>query len=77
MDELYKEQQEVLINAGLDPNGKSSEVFTFDIIKNMIKLDSVCRESMRLRNEFYELTHTNVGKNKVVLSNGTIIPPGS
>ncbi|KAI7850426.1 cytochrome P450 [Circinella umbellata] len=76
IEELYKEQQEVLTNAGLDPNGKSSEVFTFDIIKSMVKLDSVCRESMRLRNEFYELTHTNVGKNKIVLSNGTIIPPG-
>ncbi|KAI9268108.1 cytochrome P450 [Phascolomyces articulosus] len=75
VEELFKEQQEVLTKAGLDPNGKSSEVFTFDIIKNMVKLDSVCRESMRLRNEFLELAHTNVGKNRVVLSNGTIIQP--
>ncbi|KAI9490233.1 cytochrome P450, partial [Zychaea mexicana] len=76
IDELLKEQQETIENAGLDPNGKSNEVFTYDTIKDMVKLDSVCRETMRLRNRFYDLLHTNISEKKVVLSNGTIIPPG-
>ncbi|KAI9495643.1 cytochrome P450 [Zychaea mexicana] len=75
INELLEEQQETIEHAGLDPNGKSNEVFTFDTIKGMVKLDSFCREALRLRSEFYELAHTNISKQNVVLSNGTIIPP--
>ncbi|KAI8144566.1 cytochrome P450 [Fennellomyces sp. T-0311] len=75
MQELLEEQKEVLQQYGVDPNGEAKDVFTFDIIKDMPKLDSIIRESLRLRNEFYELTHTNVTSKKIVLSNGTVIPP--
>ncbi|KAI7851355.1 cytochrome P450 [Circinella umbellata] len=76
IDELLEEQDQVLRKAGLDPNqGNSVDLFTFEIIKNMPKLDSVCRESLRLRSQFYELAHTNITKRNVVLSNGTVIPP--
>ncbi|KAI9246698.1 cytochrome P450, partial [Phascolomyces articulosus] len=74
-EELLKEQQQVLQESGLDPNGKSVDVFTCDVLKKMLKLDSVVRESLRLRNQFYELPHTNIRNHNVVLSNGTIIPP--
>ncbi|KAI9249141.1 cytochrome P450 [Phascolomyces articulosus] len=76
IDELLQEQEQVLRKAGYDPkSGKNScEVFTFDIIKNMPRLDSVCRESLRLRSQFFELAHTNIRDHKVTLSNGVIIP---
>lgn len=75
--ELLEEQDRVLREAGLDPNqGTSVALFTFEIIKNMPKLDSVCRESLRLRSQFYELAHTNIRNHNVVLSNGTVVPPG-
>ncbi|KAG2219510.1 hypothetical protein INT45_002827, partial [Circinella minor] len=56
-------------------NNLTSEVFTADTIKKMVKLDSVCRETFRLRSQFYELSHTNVSDHNIVLSNGTVIPP--
>ncbi|KAI9268107.1 cytochrome P450, partial [Phascolomyces articulosus] len=76
MEELLEEQNEVLKQHGIHPSGAAKDVFTFEIVKGLPKLDSIVRESMRLRNEFYELPHSNVGNNKVVLSNGTIIQPG-
>ncbi|KAI9495644.1 cytochrome P450 [Zychaea mexicana] len=76
MDELLEEQKEVLQRNGIDPEGAAKDVFTFEIVKDLPKLDSIVRESMRLRNEFYELPHSNVGNKKVVLSNGTVIRPG-
>ena len=76
-DELLEEQQQVLQENGLDPHGASEDVFTCDVIKKMPKLDSVTRESLRLRNQFYELPHTNIGNRNVVLSNGMSIPPGA
>ena len=75
MDDLLEEQAKVLEHHGVDPNGAAQDVFTFDIIKEMPKLDSIIRESLRLRNEFYEHTHTNITSGKIVLSNGTVIPP--
>ncbi|KAG2219260.1 hypothetical protein INT45_000036, partial [Circinella minor] len=76
IEELLEEQKEVLKNNGINPNGTARDVFTFEIVKSLPKLDSIVRESLRLRNEFYELPHSNIGKKKVVLSNGTVIPPG-
>ena len=77
IEELLEEQKEILENNGINPNGAARDVFTFEIVKGLPKLDSIVRESMRLRNEFYELPHSNVGKDKIVLSNGTVIPPGN
>ncbi|KAG2219502.1 hypothetical protein INT45_002819 [Circinella minor] len=74
-DDLLKEQQQVLAENGLDPQGPSEDVFTCDVLKKMPKLDSVVRESLRLRNQFYELPHTNIRNRNVVLSNGVSIPP--
>ncbi|KAI8147964.1 cytochrome P450 [Fennellomyces sp. T-0311] len=75
MEELLEEQNEVLERHGLQAT-EGSDAFTFDIIKEFSKLDSVCREAMRLKNQYYELPHCNVGNNSIVLSNGTVIPPG-
>ncbi|KAI9312898.1 cytochrome P450 [Dichotomocladium elegans] len=60
--ELYKE--------------KGAQLFTAEIIKEFAKLDSVCREAMRLRNEYLGLTHNYTGKKRLVLSNGAVINPG-
>ncbi|KAI9245893.1 cytochrome P450 [Phascolomyces articulosus] len=43
--------------------------------KRMVKLDSFIRETLRQMDDFAH-PHTNVTKNNVVLSNGTIIRPG-
>ena len=77
IEELLEEQKEVLEKNGINPNGAAKDVFTFEIVKGLPKLDSIVRESLRLRNEFYELPHSNVGNNKIVLSNGTVIQPGN
>ena len=76
MEELLEEQNEVLERHGLQAT-EGSDAFTFDIIKEFVKLDSVCREAMRLKNQYYELPHCNIGNNSIVLSNGTVIPPGN
>ncbi|KAI9490971.1 cytochrome P450 [Zychaea mexicana] len=75
MDELLEEQNEVLRRHGVEA-GKGSEAFSFDIIKEFVKLDSVCREALRLKNQYYELSHTNISGKNIVLSNGVVIPPG-
>ena len=76
MEELLQEQNEVLRCHGVEA-GKGSEAFSFNIIKEFVKLDSVCREALRLKNQYFELSHTNVSGKNVVLSNGVIIPPGN
>ncbi|KAI9250550.1 cytochrome P450 [Phascolomyces articulosus] len=83
LNELLEEQNDVLrqeVFTTIDPDkqqngGNPSHVFTADRIKKMTKLDSVCREALRLRSQFYELAHTNVTNQNIVLSNGTVIPP--
>ncbi|KAI8144574.1 cytochrome P450 [Fennellomyces sp. T-0311] len=76
MDEIFQEQEEVLQHLGIDSKGNIEDIFTFQATKQMVKLDSVCRESLRLINRYYDLAHTYIGKNKVALSNGTVIEPG-
>ena len=76
IQDLLEEQTEVLERHGVDPNREAKDVFSFEIIKDMPKLDSIVRESLRLRNEFYELPHSNITSEKVILSNGTVIPSG-
>ncbi|KAG2223854.1 hypothetical protein INT45_012727, partial [Circinella minor] len=74
MEELLEEQNEVLRRHGVEA-GKGSEAFSFNIIKEFVKLDSVCREALRLKNQYFELPHTNISGKNVVLSNGVVIPP--
>ena len=76
MKELLQEQNEVLHRHGVEA-GKGSEAFSFNIIKEFVKLDSVCREALRLKNQYLELPHANVSGKNVVLSNGVVIPPGN
>lgn len=45
-------------------------------IKSMAKLDSLCRETMRLKNIYLSLPHRNVGKEPITLSNGSVVKPG-
>ncbi|KAL0093332.1 hypothetical protein F4703DRAFT_1828880 [Phycomyces blakesleeanus] len=75
VDELVIEQQEVLEQEGLDANC-GSEVFTRDILKKFVKLDSVCRETFRMKNQYISLPHEYDGKVPLTLSNGAVINPG-
>ncbi|KAG2224161.1 hypothetical protein INT45_000176 [Circinella minor] len=76
MDELIKEQKEIYGNdIILNKNNKSEDIFTADSVKKLIKLDSLCREALRTKNEYFQLPHTNISKQNITLSNGVIIPP--
>ncbi|ORZ05075.1 cytochrome P450 [Absidia repens] len=75
LEELYEEQNAVLEEAGYDDT-VGPEVFTREILNKFVKMDSVIRESCRLRNDYIGLPHTNVGKKTIVLSGGAMIRPG-
>lgn len=75
MDDLVAEQETVLSQEGY-PKDASAEVMTRQMIKKFEKLDSVCRESFRLRNDFLALPHFYRGKDDLTLTNGTVIKPG-
>ncbi|KAL0094107.1 hypothetical protein F4703DRAFT_1924829 [Phycomyces blakesleeanus] len=75
MDELDLEQREVIEQEGLDTNC-GSELFTRDILKKFTKLDSVCRETFRMKNQYITLPHEYDGKVPLTLSNGAVINPG-
>ena len=78
IDELIEEQKEIYgHDIILNKNNNSEEIFTADSIKKLIKLDSVCRESLRTKNEYFQLPHTNSSKQNITLSNGVVIPPGN
>ena len=74
--EILEEQKEVLERHGIDPNGENKDVFTFEVVRDMHKLDSIIRESLRLGNVYLENRHCNTSSENIILSNGTIIPPG-
>lgn len=78
--ELLEEQNQVLCEyLGEDVVNSTDDavlLFTFDVVRNLPKLDSLCRESLRLRNDYFTLTHKYLGKNKITLSNGAVIKPG-
>ncbi|KAI8065228.1 cytochrome P450 [Gongronella butleri] len=74
-DELYREQNEVLEAAGYDAS-VGPEVFTREILNKFVKMDSVIRESARMRNDFINLPHNNVSKTTLTLSNGAVVLPG-
>ncbi|KAL0094324.1 cytochrome P450 [Phycomyces blakesleeanus] len=75
IEALREEQDQVFRKEGIDENA-GAEVFTRSIIKQFVKLDSVCRESSRLKNEFIKLPHAYEGTTPLKLSNGAIIKPG-
>lgn len=78
--ELLEEQNQVLCEyLGEDVVNSTDDavlLFTFDVVRNLPKLDSLCRESLRLRNDYFTLTHKYLGKNKITLSNGAVVKPG-
>ncbi|CAO3627512.1 unnamed protein product [Cunninghamella blakesleeana] len=75
IDELLKEQNEVLESEGIDSNC-GPEVFTREILNKFVKLDSAIREAFRVKNVHIALPHTNISKENVVLSSGVVIRPG-
>ncbi|KAI9312752.1 cytochrome P450 [Dichotomocladium elegans] len=77
VEELLQEQKEVLRNHGISPDEKDpAEMFTGAAIKDLVKLDSVCREAMRIKNNFLTHNHTYIGKGNITLSSGAVIKPG-
>ncbi|CAO3627500.1 unnamed protein product [Cunninghamella blakesleeana] len=75
LEELYKEQNEVLEKEGFD-NSSGPEVFTRDVLNKFVKLDSTIREAFRIKNVYIELPHINMSNSNVVLSGGAVIRPG-
>ncbi|CAO3627508.1 unnamed protein product [Cunninghamella blakesleeana] len=75
IDELLKEQNEVLESEGIDSNC-GPEVFTREILNKFVKLDSAIREAFRVKNVHISLPHTNITNKNVILSSGAIIRPG-
>ncbi|KAJ8656501.1 hypothetical protein O0I10_007824 [Lichtheimia ornata] len=77
VEELLEEQREVLVQHGISPDEKDpSKMFTGAVIKDLVKLDSACREGMRMRNDYLTLGHTYLGKKPITLSCGAVIKPG-
>ncbi|KAI8342479.1 cytochrome P450 [Chlamydoabsidia padenii] len=74
-EDLYKEQNQVLEEAGLDHNA-GPHVFTRDILNKLVKMDSIIQETTRLRNEFISLPHMNISNKTIILSGGAMIRPG-
>ncbi|KAI8065229.1 cytochrome P450 [Gongronella butleri] len=75
MDDLLEEQNEVLAEAGYSASS-GPEVFTREILNKFTKMDSVIRETMRVRTAYIALPHVNVSNSTIVLSNGTKVYPG-
>ncbi|KAI9250131.1 cytochrome P450 [Phascolomyces articulosus] len=75
MNELINEQSEVF-GDHLYPDAGSTDCFTIESVRKLVKLDSVCRESFRTNKGFTATDRTNVGGESVILSNGVAIPPG-
>lgn len=74
-EDLYEEQNRVLEEAGFD-RSVGPEVFTREILNKFVKMDSLIRETSRLRNEFISLPHMNTGNKTITLSGGAMIRPG-
>ena len=68
VDELLDEQNQVIPQ---DQMGVTSAEQ-----KKLIKLDSFIREVFRITTKNFGHPHTNIGKQDVVLSNGTVVHPG-
>lgn len=68
VNELLEEQNQVIPQ---DQMGVTSAEQ-----KKLIKLDSFIREVFRITTKNFGHPHTNIGKQDVVLSNGTVVHPG-
>ncbi|KAL1936444.1 hypothetical protein VTP01DRAFT_578 [Rhizomucor pusillus] len=55
--------------------GDPASLFTFDTIRSLPELGSLCRESLRLRNIFLSLPPKRVRKTNFTFSNGVGIKP--
>ncbi|KAI8337990.1 cytochrome P450 [Chlamydoabsidia padenii] len=75
MEDLLEEQNQVLEKAGYDGD-VGPEVFTREILNKFTKLDSVIRETCRLRNDYIALPHKNISNKIITLSGGAMIRPG-
>ncbi|CDH58659.1 predicted protein [Lichtheimia corymbifera JMRC:FSU:9682] len=79
IDELLQEQRQVLEKhrgADVNDNDDLTALFTGKVIKNLVKLDSVCRETMRLRSFYLDYPHAYIGKSPFTFTNGYTIQPG-
>lgn len=75
IDELLEEQQQVVRDAGFG-DSYGNDAFTPAIIDKCNLLNSICRESLRLKNESVSVPRIYLGKEDFVLNNGTVIQPG-
>lgn len=79
IDELLQEQRQVLEKhhgADVNDNDDLTTLFTGEVIKDLVRLDSVCRETMRLRSFYLDYPHTYIGKSPFTFANGYTIQPG-
>ncbi|CAO3593299.1 unnamed protein product [Absidia cylindrospora] len=75
LEALYEEQNQVLEEAGFDKS-VGPEVFTREILNKFVKMDSLIRETSRLRNDYIGLPHKNISNKTITLSSGAVIHPG-
>ncbi|KAG1460277.1 hypothetical protein G6F46_000905 [Rhizopus delemar] len=68
--ELIEEQQEVL------KSGYDSSAYSPSAYRQMVKLDSFIRESLRTRSNGIGLPHKNITNQDIVLRSGAIVHPG-
>ncbi|KAI8140541.1 cytochrome P450 [Fennellomyces sp. T-0311] len=73
--ELLEEQLQVVRDAGFGDD-YGNDVFTPEIVERCNLLNSICRESLRLKNESLSVPRIYIGEEDFALSNGTIIHPG-
>lgn len=76
MDDLLQEQKEAMASLGLSEDDPDEKVFTRSNVKMFQKLDSFCRESFRLQNDYLSLPHMYTGKRDIILGEKCVIHPG-
>lgn len=79
IQELLEEQEEIVET---EPDVQKSSIsgdiiFTPNMYRRMVKLDSFIREAMRVRMIGIGLGHTNISGHDIVLKSGAIIKPGT
>ena len=78
IQELLEEQEEITeTEADVERFGKNDDVvFTPNMYRRMVKLDSFIREAMRVRMAGIGLAHTNVSGHDIVLKSGAVVKAG-
>ncbi|KAG0163763.1 hypothetical protein DFQ28_009719 [Apophysomyces sp. BC1034] len=83
IEELLEEQEEVLREEAAargiiyDPTKASDDgLFSPEVYKKLVKLDSFIRETFRARSRGFNHAHTHTGKKDIVLRSGAVIHPG-